>query len=112
MKEAEIILVTLPQANGESKRRPAVVLRSMPTYQDWLVCGVSTQLHQAIQGFDDIMLTTDPDFATSGLRSTSVIRLSFLAVIPTTKIMGSIGSLSPQRHRQLLKTLSDYLHSE
>ena len=40
MKEGDIILTPLPQANGKVKSRPAVFLRKMPPYEDLLVCGV------------------------------------------------------------------------
>ena len=46
MNEADLVFTPLPQANGLVKLRPAVLLRQMPGYGDWLVCGVSSQLHQ------------------------------------------------------------------
>jgi len=36
----------MPQADGRVKDRPCIALRRMPGFGDWLVCGVSTQLHQ------------------------------------------------------------------
>lgn len=104
-----MILTPVPQADGQVKNRPAVVLREMPRYRDLLVCGVSTQLHQQVHGFDEIISPTDADFASSGLLSESLIRLGFLAVLPRKRIAGSIGAISPERHKRLLKTLSDYL---
>ena len=55
MKEGDVILTPIPQADGSVKNRPAVVLREMPRYHDLLVCGVSTQLHQRVEGFDEIV---------------------------------------------------------
>jgi hypothetical protein len=46
MKEGDIVIVPLPQANGMVKNRPAVILREMPPFRDPLVCGLSTQLRQ------------------------------------------------------------------
>jgi len=109
MQEADVVLTPIPQADGQIKNRPVILLRELPPYQDFLVCGVSTQLNQQVTGFDDVIASTDPDFITSGLRSDSLIRLGFLAVIPRKQIIGSIGKISPERHQQLLKTLSDYL---
>ncbi len=109
MKEGDVILTPVPQADGTTKNRPAIFLRELPPYGDLLVCGVSTQLHQKVEGFDDILSTSDVDFAASGLKSASLIRLSFLAVLPNNRIPGSIGVISRERHRRLLKTLSDYL---
>lgn len=82
----------------------------MPPYRDVLVCGVSTQLHQEVKGFDEVVDQTESDFAATGLRTTSLIRLGFLAVLPRSAVIGSIGSVSPERHKRLLTRLSDYLN--
>jgi mRNA interferase MazF len=109
MKEADVILTPVPQANGQVKNRPAIILRKLPPYQDLLVCGISSQLHQEVQNFDDIIASSDADFSASGLKSTSLIRLGFLAVLPSHAVIGAISSISLKRHKKLLKTLSDYL---
>ena len=113
MKAGDVILTPIPQADGNVKNRPVILLREMPSYGDFygdfLVCGVSTQLHHYVQGFDEIMRPTDADVASSGLVTASLIRLSFLAVLPRRNIPGSIGSIAPERHRRLLLALSGYL---
>lgn len=109
MKEGDVVLTPIPQADGNVKNRPAVVLREMPPYRDLLVCGVSTQLHQQVEGFDELITRSDEDFSGSGLRADSLIRLGFLAVLPSRSILGAIGSVSQERQRRLLKRLSDYL---
>lgn len=112
MKEGDIILTPLPQADEQVKNRPALFLRAMSPYGDALVCGISTQLHQRVPGFDDVIARDDSDYADSGLLSDSVIRLGFLAVIPQRRLIGSIGSISRDRHRLLLERLSLYLLAE
>ncbi len=109
MKEGDVVLTPIPQADGIVKNRPAIILREMPPYRDFLVCGLSTSLNKQVKNFDDLISLTDDDFEPSGLRTTSVIRLGFLAILPSAQIIGTIGSISPSRHRKLLKTLSDYL---
>lgn len=109
MKEGDVVLTPVPQADGAIKNRPAIILREMPPYRDFLVCGVSTQLHQRVKDFDDIISPSDADFASSGLKSESLIRLGFLAILPRSSIIGSIGSISAERHKKLLQTLSVYL---
>ena len=37
MKEGDVILTPLPQADGKIKNRPAIFLREMPPFQDILV---------------------------------------------------------------------------
>lgn len=112
MKQGDVILTPLPQADGQIKNRPALFLRVMPHFGDALVCGISTQLHQQVPDFDELITRQDSDFAASGLVANSVIRLGFLAVIPQTKLIGSIGSISPTRHKRLLENLSSYLLAE
>ena len=109
MQEGDVVLTAVPQADGTVKDRPAIVLREMPVYRDVLVCGVSRQLHQHVQGFDEIIAPADADFVASGLRSASLIRLSFLAVVPRSNIIGTIGAIAPERHQRLLQSLSRYL---
>ncbi|MEH2000143.1 MAG: type II toxin-antitoxin system PemK/MazF family toxin [Nostoc sp.] len=109
MKEGNIILTPIPQANGEIKNRPTLILREMPKYQDFLICGISTQLKQYIPNFDEIISPNDDEFKFSGLVRQSVIRLSFLSVITRNSIIGSIGTISTERHKKLLHNLSQYL---
>ena len=66
MTEGDVALTPLPQADGRTKPRPAILLRRMPPFGDWLTCGVSTQLHQAVAGFDDVIEASHPDFHRSG----------------------------------------------
>ena len=109
MQEGDVILTSVLQADGTVKNRPAILLREMPVYRDVLVCGVSTQLHHYVQGFDEIVSPADADFASSGLVAPSLVRLSFLAVVPRRNIVGTIGAIAPERHQRLLQALSNYL---
>jgi mRNA interferase MazF len=109
MREGAVVLLPLAQADGKVKPRPAVSLRELPGFGDWLVCGVSTQLHQCAAGFDETIASGDADFVSSGLVQASVIRLGFLQAVPLRKIMGRIGSISADRHRRLLANLARHL---
>lgn len=109
MKEGDVILTPLPQADGATKNRPALLLRELPPFGDYLACGISTQLHQAVPEFDEIISKGDADFADSGILSSSVIRLGFLAVLPSQRIVGAIGQVAPDRHARLLRILSKHL---
>jgi mRNA interferase MazF len=112
MREGSTVLASIPQSNGNLKTRPVVLLRNIPPYQDWLICGISTQLHQLVIGFDEIIAPEDLDFIDSGLQSKSLIRLGFLSLITRRSIIGSIGSISIDRHQRLLKNLSYHLTRE
>ena len=109
MKEGDVVLTQVPQADGTLKTRPALILREMPPFRDFLVCGISTQVQHAVPGFDEMVSPKAPDFNTSGLVAESVIRLGFLALLPRKRVAGGIGSISPERHARLLRRLSAYL---
>jgi mRNA interferase MazF len=109
MKEGDVIILPMPQADGMVKNRPALILREMPPFRDVLVCGVSTQLRQATKDFDELISPSDADFVSSSLKEESLIRLGFLVVVPRAKVVGSIGSISSERHQRLLQRLSEYL---
>jgi mRNA interferase MazF len=109
MTEGDVALTPLPQADGQIKNRPAIVLRKMPPFGDLLVCGVSTQIHLAVNNFDELIQASDSDFAGSGLKSTSLIRLGYLAVLPKSSFLGRIGAISSGRHNGLLERLAQYL---
>jgi mRNA interferase MazF len=109
MREGSVVIAVLPQADGEVKPRPAVVLRVLPGYGDLLLCGISTRLYQMVKDFDEIIFQSDADFVKTGLYSDSLIRLGHLFALPKKFIEGEIGLISPKRHKRMLKTLSSYL---
>ena len=112
MTEGDVTLTPLPQADGRTKPRPAILLRQMPPFGDWLVCGVSTQLHHEVVGFDETIEPAHPDFRGSGLKATSLIRLGYLVVLPADRLLGVLGSISSERHERLLQRLGAFLQSE
>jgi len=112
VKEADVVLTPLPQAERPPKNRPALILRELPPFGDLLVCGISTQVHHAVPGFDEVVSRTDADFAGSGLLADSVIRLGFLAALPRKKLLGGIGQVDRSRHARLLRNLSRHLLAE
>lgn len=109
MNEGDIVLAPLPQADGRIKNRPAVLLRRLPPFGDWLICGVSTQVQQRVANFDELIAPSDREFGNTGLKAASIIRLGFLAVLPETAILGAIGSISHDRHQRLLANLCRHL---
>ena len=86
-----------------------LVLRELPPFGEKLVCGLSTQLHHQAAGLDEIISFSDEDFASSGLVTTSLIRLCFLGRLTNPYLVGPVGTISPERHARLLRRLSSYL---
>jgi mRNA interferase MazF len=102
IREGQIILFNFPQTNQVSgKLRPALVLRSLPgSYDDWLICMITTHLNYENAGIDEVIKKTDPDFSQSGLKFPSLIRVTRIAVVPTSIFEGVIGSIP---HSRLLR---------
>ena len=114
MNEGDLALAPLPQADGQIKNRPVVLLRRLPrlAISSSAVSAPSTQLHQRVAGFDEEIAAGDPEFAASGLKAASLIRLGFLAVLPDSALLGRIGTLSSTRRLRLLANLCRHLSSQ
>lgn len=109
MKEAgRIVLVAMPNTDfSNAKVRPALLLKKLPgNHDDWLICLISSKLHQQIEGFDLLVNESDSDFIDSGLKQTSLIRISRLAVVNETFLPGAIGRISTQKLAQVKENLS------
>jgi mRNA interferase MazF len=112
-KAGEIALFRFPQTDlNLGSLRPSLLVAQIPNaYDDWLVCMISSQLHQAIPNFDEIILRTDTDFAQTRLKSDSVIRLSRLAVVSETIFVGKLGEISPARLQRVKDNLADWIRN-
>ena len=112
MKQAgQIVLTPFPYTDlSGAKLRPVLMLRQASArFDDWLVCMVSSKLHQAESGFNEWINPTDADFATTGLKVPSVLRLSRLAVLDGSLLVGSLGSISDERLEGVRRRLADWI---
>jgi len=109
MEAGEVVLADLAQADGFTKLRPVLLLCRLPGFGDWLGCGVSTQTRHQVTGFDELIGENDADFATSGLRQASLIRLGFLGTLTQTQIAGALGRVTPDRLQRLRRNLAQHL---
>ena len=99
IQEGQIVLFSFPQTDQSAgKLRPALVLRSLPgLHDDWLICMISTQLHQQVPEVDEVIRDTDPDSPQTGLKATSLIRVTRIAVVSADLLHGTIGKLIDRR---------------
>ncbi|HVK16547.1 MAG TPA: type II toxin-antitoxin system PemK/MazF family toxin [Fimbriiglobus sp.] len=111
MNPGDVVLIPLPQfAGGPPKLRPALALALLPgPYQNLLNCGVSTQLANLQPSWDEVIQPGDPDFASSSLRQSSAVRLSYLYAADRSELAGVIGQIDPARLQRLRQRLSDHL---
>jgi len=112
MKQAgQIVLFRFPQANPEEgKLRPALLLGGLPgEYDDRLICMISSQIRQYVPEFDELIQEDDSDFADSGLKVSSVIRVGRLAVVQGEILLGAVGQIAPERLRRIKRRLAEWL---
>jgi mRNA interferase MazF len=114
MKQAgQVVLFRFPQTDlEEGKLRPALLLGRLPgEYDDWLICMISSQIRRYVPGFDEVVQETDADFAGSGLKVSSVIRVGRLAVVEGEILLGAIGQIPSERLQRIKSRLAKWLTS-
>jgi len=109
MKDGDIVKATLSQVVGKVKFRPVLLLKKMPPFDDWLVCGITSQTKNKVDNFDLLIKEEDSDFKSSGLIKTSLVRLGFLTVIPENIIEGTIGTINKDKLKKLIDNLVKHL---
>ncbi len=113
IRDGQIVLFKFPQTDHTvGKLRPALVIRRLSgVHDDWLICMISSQLSQQIPDFDEVVNDEDMDFKQSGLKTSSVIRISRLAVVNRTVLLGSVGSIGKERLELIKNRLSNWIKS-
>lgn len=111
IRAGQLVLFPFPQNDQSTgKFRPALVLRRLPgSHDDWLVCMISSQLRHEVPGIDEVIHDTDSDFADTGLKETSVVRITRLAVVSADIFQGAIGSLTAQRLKLVRTRLGNWI---
>lgn len=111
MKPGDIVLIRFPQTDLLiEKLRPALVVAIAPgRYADLLLALISSRTYQAVPQFDEITDPSDSDYAVTGLKARSVVRLARLASVEASVINARLGNISPKRLQQIRKRLTDWL---
>lgn len=110
-REGQIVLTPFPFTDlTGAKLRPVLMLRQASRrFDDWLVCMVSSQVQQIETDFDEVITPSDADFSTSGLKASSVLRLSRLAVLDGALLLGNIGAIDDARLKRIRQRLADWI---
>lgn len=111
MNPGDVVLIRFPQADLQpGKLRPALVVALAPgRHADVLLALISSRTYQAVPQFDEIVDPSDVDYAATGLKARSVVRLARLASVETAVINARLGSISAKRLRQIRKRLATWL---
>lgn len=107
----QLVLFKFPQTNLVlGKSRPALLIAPLPnSYDDWLVCMISSRTGQEVIGLDEGVSTSDKDFTQSGLKSESVIRVTRLAVVSEQIFLGTIDNISHERLLRVKQNLANWI---
>jgi len=111
MKAGDVVLIRFPQSDLQAgKLRPALVVATVPgRYDDVLLALITSRAYQAIPDFDEIIEADAPDFALSGLKVRSVIRLARLVTVEASVINARLGEIGSQRILAVRKRLGTWL---
>jgi len=112
--EGQIVLLRFPQTDQkDGKLRPALILRKLPgKFDDWLICMISSQLHQAVPALDETINLEEPDFQQTGLKQSSLIRASRLAVVDENILIGKLGSIDTLRLNKIRGNIAIWLQNQ
>jgi len=112
-KPGQIVLFRFPQTDQfGAKIRPALLIGRLPgAFNDWLLCMISSQLRHHVQDFDEIVHENSEDFAASGLKASSLVKVGRLAVVDETIMMGAVGEIGPERMKRIKSRLANWILS-
>lgn len=93
MKAGDICKVALIQPDGSRKDRPALLIKEVPPFGDWIVAAITSQQRNPINGVDILIEDSHYAFNVTGLRKSSLLRLGFLNTLNKALVIGKIGEL-------------------
>lgn len=110
-QRGDIVLAAFPFTDlSMQKRRPALVISENTDQGDVILAFISTQIPTNPSPNTVILETTDPDFQTTGLKTTSVIRLDKIATIESSLITRRLGKLVQSKLPSIDQALISALH--
>jgi mRNA interferase MazF len=96
MKRGTIVLTPFPftDLSGQKVRPAVAVSRSDRPGSDVILAFISTYSGPPLLTTDLLVQDTHPDFAQTGLKASSVIKLDKLVTVETSILLGELGELS------------------
>lgn len=70
---------------------------------------ISSQLHHELSGTDDVVRLEEVDFSQTGLKLSSVIRATRLAIVTADMLQGAIGSLPARRLDRIRRNIARWI---
>ncbi|MBF2085400.1 type II toxin-antitoxin system PemK/MazF family toxin [Thermoleptolyngbya sp. C42_A2020_037] len=102
LSKGDIVLVPFPFTDlSQTKLRPAVVLWADPQGQDITVCFISSQNLERTTPDELLLETSDPEFAQTGLKVTSKIRVTRIVTLERRLLQRRLGQLGARQINHL-----------
>jgi len=106
LAKGDIVLVPFPFTDlSQTKLRPAVVLWVDPQGQDITLCFISSQNLDRTTSDELILVTDDPEFAQTGLKVASKIRVARIVTLERRLLQRRLGGLGQQQLQRLNEAL-------
>ncbi|WP_310488301.1 type II toxin-antitoxin system PemK/MazF family toxin [Chamaesiphon sp. VAR_69_metabat_338] len=110
LAKGDVVLVPFPFTDlSQTKLRPAIVLYVQPEGEDVTLCFISTQNLDRVNRDEFIIDLSHPEFAQTGLKSTSKVRVSRIVTLEQRLIKRKLGSLGLQLIENIDSILVDIL---
>jgi len=101
--QGDVVLPPFPFADlSGSKVRPAVIISADPQGPELVVAFItSVMMNRSPRGADVELRQGDQEFATTGLKTDSLLRLDKLVTISRSAILRRLGALGPMTRQRL-----------
>lgn len=107
LSKGDIVLVQFPFTDlSETKLRPAVVLCASLPLHEITLCFISSQNVENLTPEEFALTISDPEFAETGLRVSSKVRVSRITTLHSVLIMRRLGKLGVDQVQILNQTLN------
>jgi mRNA interferase MazF len=103
----DVVLVPFPFSDlSGSKVRPAVIISADPQDAELVLAFITSVLtNHSTRGAEVELLRSNPEFASTGLKTDSLLRLDKLVTLSRSAILRRLGSLGPTTRQHLRSAL-------
>jgi len=109
LHRGDIILIPFPFTDQTAKKvRPAAIISQDPQRNDIIIAFISSVTRKEKPDKSDfILMSNDPAFSSTGLRRSSVFRMSKLLTIDRSLVLRRLGIISPDLQTRLDECLKN-----
>ena len=106
INKGEIVLVNFPFTDlSQTKLRPALVLWHSPAGNDVTLCAITSQNWNNVSPDEFVIDDSEAEFASTGLKTTSKVRVTRIATLERRLIVRHLGCLGTQHLKTLNQTM-------